>query len=181
MTTITYDPNGVFLASGGISPDDLSKLTPRLTAARDEVLADVRLWESGGAVPKEKEPLDAGFFGMPDRLLAEFAERGAESELGRINLAAERMSNAVDSVVVLGIGGSYMGARALMEALCHEYYNEVAAPMRHGRPRMYFEGNNVDNDALLDLIRLLESRGDRWGIVVISKSGGTLETAVACA
>src|SRR3954469_24563505 len=179
MTTITYDPNGIFLGSGGISPDDLSKLTPRLTAARDEVLADARLWESGGAVPKEKEPLDAGFFGMPDRLLAEFAERRAESELGRINSAAERMSNAVDSVVVLGIGGSYMGARALVEALCHEYYNEVAAPMRHGRPRMYFEGNNVDNDALLDLVRLLESRGDRWGIIVISKSGGTLETAVA--
>jgi glucose-6-phosphate isomerase len=44
---------------------------------------------------------------------------------------------------------------------------------------MYFEGNNVDNDALLDLVRLLESRGDRWGIVVISKSGGTLETAAA--
>jgi glucose-6-phosphate isomerase len=44
---------------------------------------------------------------------------------------------------------------------------------------MYFEGNNVDNDALLDLVRLLESRGDRWGIAVISKSGGTLETAAA--
>jgi glucose-6-phosphate isomerase len=44
---------------------------------------------------------------------------------------------------------------------------------------MYFEGNNVDNDAMLDLVRLLESRGDRWGIVVISKSGGTLETAAA--
>ncbi|MEX0614090.1 MAG: glucose-6-phosphate isomerase, partial [Pirellulales bacterium] len=56
---------------------------------------------------------------------------------------------------------------------------EVEPTMRRGRPRMYFEGNNVDNDALLDLVRLLESRGDRWGIVVISKSGGTLETAVA--
>ena len=41
------------------------------------------------------------------------------------------------------------------------------------------KGNNVDNDALLDLVRLLESRGDEWGIVVISKSGGTLETAAA--
>src|SRR6185295_71216 len=51
--------------------------------------------------------------------------------------------------------------------------------MRRGRPRMYFEGNNVDNDAVLDLVRLLESRGDRWAVVVISKSGGTLETAVA--
>ena len=71
MTTITYDPNGVFLPTGGITKDDLAKLTPQLTAARDEVLADVRLWGTGGAVPKEKEPLDAGFFGMPDRLLAE--------------------------------------------------------------------------------------------------------------
>jgi glucose-6-phosphate isomerase len=44
---------------------------------------------------------------------------------------------------------------------------------------MYFEGNNVDNDAVLDLVRLLESRGDRWGVVCISKSGGTLETAIA--
>jgi len=44
---------------------------------------------------------------------------------------------------------------------------------------MYFEGNNVDNDSILDLVRLLESRGDRWAIVVISKSGGTLETAAA--
>ena len=72
-----------------------------------------------------------------------------------------------------------MGARALLEACCHAYYNEVEPAMRRGRPRMYFEGNNVDNDALLDLVRLLESRGDRWGIVVISKSGGTLETAAA--
>jgi glucose-6-phosphate isomerase len=51
--------------------------------------------------------------------------------------------------------------------------------MRRGRPRIYFEGNNVDNDAFLDLVRLVESRGDAWGIVVISKSGGTLETAAA--
>ena len=53
-----------------------------------------------------------------------------------------------------------MGARALLEACCHQYYNEVEPAMRRGRPRIYFEGNNVDNDALLDLVRLLESRGD---------------------
>jgi glucose-6-phosphate isomerase len=179
MTNITYDPSGVFLPSHGIKPADLSELMPRLTAARDEVLADVLLWDAGGAVPKDKEPLDAGFFGMPDRLLAELQVRGAESELGRLKATADRLAGAVDSAVVLGIGGSCMGARALLEALCHEYHNEVDTPMRRGRPRMYFEGNNADNDAILDLVRLLESRGDRWAIVVISKSGGTLETAVA--
>jgi glucose-6-phosphate isomerase len=176
---ISYDPTGVFLERGGITRDSLAKLGPRLAAARDEVLEDARLWSGGGAVPKEKEPLDAGFFELPERLMGELQSGGAASELGRLRASADRLAKAVDSVVVLGIGGSYMGARTMLEACCRQYYNEVETAMRRGRPRMYFEGNNVDNDALLDLVRLLESRGDRWGIAVISKSGGTLETAAA--
>jgi glucose-6-phosphate isomerase len=179
MTTIRYDPSGVFLDRGGISQTDLAELGPRLLAARDEVLADAQLWTTGGPVPTTKKPLDAGFVELPERLLAEQHETGQASELTRIKAAADRLAGIVDTVVVLGIGGSYMGARALLEACCHAYYNEVEPTMRRGRPRMYFEGDNVDNDALLDLVRLLESRGDRWGLVVISKSGGTLETAAA--
>src|SRR5438128_781188 len=125
MSTITYDPKGAFVSPGGTSAEDLAKLSPRLTAARDEVLVDVRLWESSGPVPKEKQPLDAGFFGLPERLLAESEQRSAESEVRRLQAAADRLASAVDSVVVLGIGGSFMGARALLEGLCHEYYNEV--------------------------------------------------------
>ncbi|MCA9222529.1 MAG: glucose-6-phosphate isomerase, partial [Planctomycetales bacterium] len=81
------------------------------------------------------------------------------------------------------IGGSYMGARALMDACCQPYFNELSRAERGGRPRMYFEGNNVDNDATSGLLKLLGRSGttvdSRWAIVVISKSGGTLETAVA--
>jgi glucose-6-phosphate isomerase len=177
MTTIRYDPSGVFLERGGISRVELAELGPRLTAARDEVLAEARLWAHGGVVPPAKSPLDAGFHELPERLLAGQHEQRDASELSQIKSAADRLAGIVDTVVVLGIGGSYMGARALMEGCCHAYYNEVEPTMRRGRPRMYFEGDNVDNDALLDLVRLLESRGDRWGVVVISKSGGTLETA----
>lgn len=179
MTLIKYDPCGVFLDPGGIRLSDLAELAPRLDAARAEVLGDHELWLRDGDVPKEKEPLDAGFFEMPARLLAEIREKGEESEVAKIKATANRLAAEVDTVVVLGIGGSYMGARALMEACCHHYYNDVEPTMRRGRPRMYFQGNNVDNDAFLDLVRLLESRGDRWAIVVISKSGGTLETAAA--
>jgi glucose-6-phosphate isomerase len=179
MTTIRYDPSGIFLESRGVSRADLARLEPRLAAARDEVLADARLWIEGGEAPPEKRPLDAGFHELPERLLNARRENAAASEVGQIKASADRLAALVDTVVVLGIGGSYMGARAMLEACCHEYYNEVAPAMRRGRPRMYFEGNNVDNDALLDLVRLLESRGDRWGIVVISKSGGTLETAAS--
>ena len=179
MTTIQYDPSAVFLDRGGIRREELTERCPRLAAARDEVLDDAQLWANGGPVPQEKQPLDAGFHELPDRLLTELGKKGADSEVARVKAAADRLAAMVETVVVLGIGGSYMGARALLEACCHEYYNEVEPTMRRGRPRMYFEGNNVDNDALLDLVRLLESRGDRWGIVVISKSGGTLETAAA--
>src|SRR5262245_26031667 len=97
MTNITYDPSGVFLASHGIKQSDLMGLESRLVAARDEVLKDAELWESGGAVPKEKEPLDAGFFGMPDRLRKELHERGTASELGRLKASADRLAGEVDS------------------------------------------------------------------------------------
>ena len=179
MTLIRYEPKGVFLDRGGIRPEDLEELRPKLEHARAEVLADEELWASGGNVPAAKQPLDAGFHELPERLLDELAQKGDESLVGRLRKCADRLSGSLNSVIVLGIGGSYMGARALLEACCHQYYNDVAAEQRGRRPRMYFEGNNADNDAVADLIDLLEHRGDRYGIVVISKSGGTLETAAA--
>lgn len=174
---LAYDPRNAFIPEHGITPEDLAAIAGVLDDVRDEVLADAQLWADGVDVEPAKQPLDAGFHELPDRLLADFRSHRAASEVSRIKAAADRLSGEVDDVVVLGIGGSYMGARAMLEACCHQYHNEVPATMRRGRPRIYFEGNNVDNDALLDLERLLQSRGDKWGVVVISKSGGTLETA----
>lgn len=176
---ITYDPRGVFLPEHGITLEELTALSVALDEARDEVLANAQLWADGVEPSEEMMPCDAGFHDLPDRMLADYRNFGAASELAAIKAAADRLSAAAQSVVILGIGGSYMGARAMMEACCHHHYNEVEPMMRRGRPRIYFEGNNVDNDALLDLQRLLQSRGDQWGLVCISKSGGTLETAAA--
>ncbi|MEM8946510.1 MAG: glucose-6-phosphate isomerase [Planctomycetota bacterium] len=177
---ISYDPSGVMLADHGLSTDDLPALAPKLDAARNEVLADAKLWAAGGEVPGEKEPLDAGFHELPNRLLSEYGVQGAGSEVGRILGTADRVASAVDRVVVLGIGGSYMGARACMEACCHPYYNELSREARGGRPRISYEGNNVDNDAMQGLFDLLDGEtASGWAINVISKSGGTLETAAA--
>ncbi len=176
---LRYDPSGAYFANGGTSAVELQDLASKLNAAREEVLADAQLWADGVEVPTAKQPLDAGFHLLPDRLLAEYADKGAESELGRLNATADRLADSCGSVVVLGIGGSYMGARALMEACCHPYYNEVAPTLRNQRPKVYYEGNNVDNDAAQGLLDVLESDTQPWGVVVISKSGGTLETAAS--
>ncbi len=182
---LVYDPSAVFIDGTGISKADLAALAPKLEAARAETLADLDLLTSKGNIPTSKEPLDARFIDLPERLLAEYKQDRRASEVGRILATAARIREAVDRVVVLGIGGSYMGARALLEACCHPYHNELSRGERGGKPRMFFEGNNVDNDAaqgLLDVLghgRAARDVAERWAIVVISKSGGTLETAAA--
>ncbi len=164
----------------------LKRIAPELSAARDEAYKDVALLKLGGKIPKAKRPLDSGFIELPAELLADFHENGATSLVGRIQAAAAELRRDIDRLVLLGIGGSYMGARALFEALCHKYHNELTRDERKGVPRVYFEGNNVDNDAIAALLGLLKSHcrdksnvDERWGITVISKSGGTLETAAA--
>lgn len=160
----------------GILESDVKRWWPRLLQARDQVLADVENKKQKRASPVFPEPVDSRFVDLPEQLLKEH-----RSELEHIKATAERFARERASVVVLGIGGSYMGARAMFEACCHPFHNELPASMRGSRPRLYFEGNNLDNDAMAGLIQLLESRAgeEDWGIVVISKSGSTIETAVA--
>ena len=181
---IHYDPAAA-LAAGTVSPAALAALGSRLDAARAESLADVDRWRSGGTRPAEV--LDPAFIDLPDRLLAAYKADRTTSELFAILQAARRIREAVDRVIVLGIGGSYMGTRALFEALCHPGHNELPRGERGGRPRLSFEGFNVDNDSVQGLLDLVAPAGkprsddllDRWALLVVSKSGGTLETAVA--
>jgi glucose-6-phosphate isomerase len=165
-------------------------LTPERIDSVKRVVEQVRGMVSGERElhnpPPRLQPLQPGFIDLPQKLLDQFRRKGDASELGKINRIAARVRESCDRVVVLGIGGSYLGAKALFDALCHAYHNELPAKMRMGKPRMYFEGNNLDNDALADLLELFENTcvdpdlpEERWGAVVVSKSGGTLETAAA--
>lgn len=181
--SLRYDASGVEVKSDapavvretGVTVEDLNWIWPRLLACRDEVLAEVELKKRGEAPPPDKQPLDSRFVDLPERLLT-----ADKKELQRLQARCGEFTKQLDRVVILGIGGSYMGARALFEACCHPYHNELSREQRQQRPRIYFEGNNVDNDAVVGLLELLQADPDTpWGIVVISKSGSTLETAAA--
>jgi glucose-6-phosphate isomerase len=165
-----------------LPPNLLRDLVPRLMQVRSQVASERELKQ----VPPEMAPLDSGFIDLPQKYLEDFRRKGDASVLGSVLARAARLRNEADRVVILGIGGSYMGARALFEALRSAYHNELPPETRLGVPRIYFEGNNVDNDALQELLDLLQTtcvdpelRAERWAVVVISKSGGTLETAAA--
>lgn len=136
--------------------------------------------------PPDRLPFQPGFIDLPQKYLDQHRRKGDDSDLGRILTAAGRIRDLADRVIILGTGGSYLGARALFEALAHTYHNELPAKIRMGIPRIYFEGNNADNDAFQDLLEMLENscvdpdiRDERWSAIVISKSGETLETAAA--
>lgn len=182
---LKYDYSNAFKAgTHGITDEAFKSIQPRLVEIRSEVLdVDIPMFEQGADVPAEKQPLDTAFINFPTQLLAEYESDRDGSELGQILACSKALRSEVDRVVVLGIGGSYMGAKALMDSCCEPYFNELPKSMRGDRPKIYFEGNNVDNDASQGLLRLLgspnESGNNNWGIVVISKSGGTTETAVA--
>lgn len=165
-----------------LHPSKIKDLESRFLQVRSKIATEREL----KTPPPELCPLDAGFIDLPQKTLDQHRRHGEASVLGRVLTLSNRMRDEVDRVVLLGIGGSYLGARALFEALRSSYHNELPAKDRHYSPRIYFEGNNVDNDALQELFDLLqltcvepETRQERWGVVVISKSGGTLETAAA--
>ena len=91
-----------------------------------------------------------------------------------INATAQRLREACDYVVCIGIGGSYLGAKAVIEALSNSF-DAYMAPA--GNPKVLFAGQNIGEDYLFELQNFLADK--RFGIIVISKSGTTTEPAIA--
>lgn len=99
-----------------------------------------------------------------------------KEEFRRIKESAERIKNNSEVLIVIGIGGSYLGARAVIECLTHSFYNLVSN-FKRKTPEIYFAGQNISGKYLKDLIEVI---GDRdFSVNVISKSGTTTEPAIA--
>lgn len=99
-----------------------------------------------------------------------------KEEFARIQKAAAKIQSDSEVLLVIGIGGSYLGARAAIEFLRHSFYNSVSKEIRK-TPEIYYCGNNLSGTYLAQLV---EAIGDRdFSVNIISKSGTTTEPAVA--
>ena len=99
-----------------------------------------------------------------------------KEEFARIQKAAEKIASDSEVLLVIGIGGSYLGARAAIEFLRHSFYNNVSKEVRK-TPEIYYCGNNLSGTYLSQLVDVI---GDRdFSVNIISKSGTTTEPAVA--
>ena len=109
-----------------------------------------------------------GWLHLPTRTLA--------TGIGDILEAAQEIRETADALVVIGIGGSYLGARAAFEWCRPEHWNQLSAAQRQA-PELYFAGNHLSAAYLSSLLQVLE--GKRVALNVVSKSGTTTEPAVA--
>lgn len=99
-----------------------------------------------------------------------------KEEFNRIKAAAKKIQNDSEVLLVIGIGGSYLGARAAIEYLRHSFYNSVSKEIRK-TPEIYYVGNNISSTYISHLLDVI---GDRdFSINMISKSGTTTEPAIA--
>jgi len=107
-----------------------------------------------------------GWIDLPSRI--------TEEDIGEIEKTAEVLGNMADIVVVIGIGGSSLGAKAIISALSHNFEYLIE---RNRAPYILFAGQNIGEDYLSELIEVLDKKN--YAIIVISKSGTTTETAIA--
>ena len=120
------------------------------------------------SILKEKNGPGADFLGWVD-----LPVNYDKEEFARIKIAAEKIKKTCDILVVIGIGGSYLGARAAIEFVKSPLYNNL----KKNTPDIYFAGNNISTTALTELLSICE--GKDICVNVISKSGTTTEPAVA--
>lgn len=139
--------------SGFVGADKIDSITPEIEAAHKKVI--------------DRNGAGNDFLGWVD-----LPVNYDKEEFARIKDAAERIKKSCDVFVVIGIGGSYLGARAAIEYVKSPLYNSL----KKDTPDVYFTGNSISSSALSDLLKICEGRD--VCVNVISKSGTTTEPAV---
>lgn len=141
-------------AKAYVNEEEIKNIAPAVLAAHDSL--------------NKKNGLGNDFLGWMDLPVAY-----DKDEFERIKKAAKKIQSDTDVLIVIGIGGSYLGARAAIEFLKGPFYNSVKKDV----PEIYFAGNSISGSYLNDILALC--KGKRVSLNIISKSGTTTEPAVA--
>lgn len=143
----------------------------RSNVADHELQGFEKMIEVAHGMLHEKTGLGSDFLGWVD-----LPEAYDKDEFARIKAAAKTIQDKADVLVVIGIGGSYLGAKAAIEGLSNSFYNLQANEDRKG-PQILFAGHNISGTYLSQLVKYLENK--EVCVSVISKSGTTTEPAIA--
>ncbi|KAA5546191.1 hypothetical protein FYK55_04685 [Roseiconus nitratireducens] len=170
----------------GPSGDGLEMLCRSLAPLRDELVDELAY----SARPEEslqgRLPADTTFAALPEQLLLSYEAHRERSELGEVFRIANGLHDQIDAVVVLGPPEVCLPARALFQASCDPYHNELSRAARGSKPRLYFADDALDNDAMQSLLERLRAGGygdspaeSRWGMIVIDPEGEHAPTQLA--
>lgn len=169
---------------GKVTRGDLAALQERLAAAHAAMQTMRETGVVRGHLSKDGAPEKVLFSQLP---YVEAGHLNSPQSIVRLQAFSESVRGRVDSVISFGIGGSFLGNKVLFDVHCGEFWNAKSAEERGGYPRVYFSGNNIDPRRTTELIGQIEreaktlaahgeARPYRLMLVVISKSGGTLDT-----
>ena len=164
MEAIKFDFNNMFSASvgsaHGVEDKDITELSAATQKAHEHLQKIL-------ANPASRVKLSLEWASLPDQ---------DNRAIKNIQALGKEIAKKYENVISLGIGGSYLGLKAAQEALAPAYFNEFSKA-RKNKPRIYFEGNNLDPDTLSSLLENLKPK--KTCVIVISKSGETTETKAA--
>ncbi len=154
----------------------MSKITYDYSAAKDFISADEFKKMSKEAEKAKKTLVSKSGAGNDFLGWVDLPENYDREEFDRIKKAAARIKSDSEVLIVIGIGGSYLGARAAVEFLRHSFYNQVDKSVRK-TPEIYFVGNSISSTYVRHLMDVIGARD--FSVNVISKSGTTTEPAIA--
>lgn len=177
-----FDYNNL-LGEGKVTKEDIENFMPELDKAHKAM--DV-MRETGfikAHLSKDGEPEKVLFSQCP---YIQDGPLNSKESMEKLHELRNRVKNNVDIVVSLGIGGSYLGNKVLFDVQCGAFWNSKSPEEREGYPQLYFSGNNIDPRSTKDLIDHILYQGElkkihggsnlKVMLIVISKSGGTLDT-----
>lgn len=161
----------------GTSARPTDALVQSLERARDEFVLDhaIDLDVENNLCPRL--PRELSFFALPEQQLLAYERHRENAELGLVFRIANGLHDLIDAVVVVGAEDAMCGARALSDACCDPFHNELSRAMRGSKPRIYYASSNLDNDHLQSLIGRLAAGGygdvtaeSNWSIVCLDTS-----------